>query len=94
VAARKGKGGRGHGLLLASAELFAHLQQYKSVGVDNVLQQRDAVAVHPAILALGLRYADGSIKGSTARCVAMINALSQVRLLQLASVRKLCLSKV
>lgn len=35
--------------------------------------------MHPAVLALGLRYADGTIKGSTARCAAMVNALCQVR---------------
>jgi len=48
------------------------------MSVESVLQQRDAANVHPAILALGLRYAEGSIKGSTARCVAMVNALSQM----------------
>lgn len=63
---------------LNSTELFAHLQQYKAVSVQSVLTQRDADKVHPAILQLGLRYADGSIVGSNARCVAMLNAFCQV----------------
>jgi hypothetical protein len=40
---------------------------------------KDGSSVHPAVLALGLRYADGSITGSTARCVALVHALCQVR---------------
>lgn len=39
---------------------------------------RDSSSVHPAVLALGLRYGDGSITGSTARCVALVHALCQV----------------
>jgi hypothetical protein len=34
--------------------------------------------VHPAIVQLGLRYADGSIVGGNARCVALLHALAQV----------------
>jgi hypothetical protein len=67
--------------MLHFTELFAHLPQYKGVSVEGMLaqqQQRDAANVHPAVFALGLQYADGSIKGSTARCVAMVNALAQV----------------
>jgi hypothetical protein len=60
--------------------LFAHLQQYRPVSVESVLRSKEGGSVHPAVLALGLRYADGTIKGSTARCVAMVNALCQVRL--------------
>ena len=37
-----------------------------------------AAAVHPAILQLGLRYADGSVRGGTARCVAMLSAFRQL----------------
>jgi hypothetical protein len=50
--------------------------------VESVLRSKEGGSVHPAVLALGLRYADGSIKGSTARCVAMVNALCQVRVWQ------------
>jgi translation initiation factor eIF-2B subunit delta len=48
------------------------------VSVESVLRGKEGGSVHPAVLALGLRYADGTIKGSTARCVAMVNALCQV----------------
>lgn len=66
--------------VLHSTELFAHLQQYRPVSVEAVLRgSRDSSSVHPAVLALGLRYGDGSITGSTARCVALVHALCQVR---------------
>lgn len=66
-----------------STELFAHLQQYKQVTASQVLSHhhhagRDAGTVHPAVLQLGLRYANGTIKGANARCMAMLNALSHV----------------
>jgi translation initiation factor eIF-2B subunit delta len=65
--------------VLHSTELFAHLQQYRPVSVEAVLRgSRDGSSVHPAVLALGLRYGDGSITGSTARCVALVHALCQV----------------
>jgi hypothetical protein len=52
--------------------------------VEAVLKSsRDGSSVHPAVLALGLRYADGSITGSTARCVALVHALCQVSVLLL-----------
>lgn len=51
----------------------------RPVSVEGVLRSKEGGSVHPAVLALGLKYADGSIKGSTARCVAMVHALSQVR---------------
>ena len=35
-------------------------------------------SVHPAVLQLGLRYADGSIRGGNARCVAMLTTFRQV----------------
>jgi len=34
--------------------------------------------IHPAILALGLKYAEGKIAGGNARCVAMLTAFKQV----------------
>lgn len=63
--------------MLHSTELFAHLQQFRPVSVEAVL--KGSSTVHPAVLALGLRYGDGSITGSTARCVALVHALCQVR---------------
>jgi len=63
---------------LNSTELFAHLQQYKKVSVGSLLGHRDARAMHPAVLQLGLRYADGSVVGASARCVAMLHAFCSV----------------
>lgn len=66
---------------LNSTELFAHLQQYKRVTANTLLASHSSNAmasIHPAILQLGLRYADGSVRGANARCMAMLNALSQV----------------
>ncbi|GLI64185.1 hypothetical protein VaNZ11_007377 [Volvox africanus] len=63
---------------LNSTELFAHLQQYKRITVSRLLQLPAVGNVHPAILQLGLRYAEGSIRGANARCLAMLNALCQV----------------
>ncbi|KAG2430459.1 hypothetical protein HXX76_009982 [Chlamydomonas incerta] len=63
---------------LNSTELFAHLQQFKRINVGNLLQQPAAANIHPAILQLGLRYADGSIRGANARCLAMLNAFCQM----------------
>ena len=34
--------------------------------------------IHPAIMKLGLQYAEGVICGSNARCVALLGALKQV----------------
>eukprot|EP00877_Chromochloris_zofingiensis_P001956 jgi/Chrzof1/11761/Cz06g09010.t1 len=76
--ARPGVKSKGGPMVSKSTELFAHLQQYKRVTVESVLLAKEGFNVHPAILALGLRYADGSIKGSNARCMAMLNALSKV----------------
>ncbi|KXZ44027.1 hypothetical protein GPECTOR_75g751 [Gonium pectorale] len=63
---------------LNSTELFAHLQQYKRVTVSSLLHQPAVGNIHPAVLQLGLRYADGSIRGANARCLAMLNAFCQV----------------
>ncbi|CAI5719596.1 unnamed protein product [Hyaloperonospora brassicae] len=60
-------------------EMFSHLPQYEresslslNVGFSNKEE------VHPAVLALGLKYAEKKISGSNARCVAMITAFQQV----------------
>ena len=46
------------------------------VTLDTVMARSDlASTVHPAVLQLGLRYADGSIKGANARCIAMLDML-------------------
>lgn len=42
---------------------------------SSTSKQRD---IHPAILELGLKYTQGSITGSNARCVAMLSAFKKV----------------
>ena len=75
---------------LASTEMFAHLQQYKKVSVPTLLTHKDAQSIHPAVLQLGLRYADGSISGANARCVAMMHTLCQVKVKDCCGVRLVC----
>ena len=49
------------------------------VTLDKLLLENEAASkVHPAVLRLGLKYADGSIVGANARCLAMLQAFSQV----------------
>lgn len=58
-------------------QFFSHLQQYR----PETLSQPSPFSLgelHPAILRLGLQYADGVVCGSNARCVAMLHALKQV----------------
>ena len=46
------------------------------VTLDSVMARSDlASTVHPAVLQLGLKYADGSITGANARCIAMLDML-------------------
>lgn len=46
----------------------------KNVGFSEL----DARTHHPSVVSLGLRYADGVVKGADARAVAMLNAFSDV----------------
>ena len=49
------------------------------VTLDTVLEKYNFdFPFHPEVLKLGLRYADGSIKGANARCIAMLDMLRQV----------------
>ena len=34
--------------------------------------------IHPSIIQLGLRYSEGHVNGSTARCIAMLHAFKEV----------------
>jgi len=52
-------------------DAFIKQEDRASVGINQE-------GVHPAITQLGLHYADGTITGSTARCIAMLNALKEV----------------
>jgi translation initiation factor eIF-2B subunit delta len=63
-------------------ELFAHLPPYRRATPATVLAASASTAsstagpVHPAVLALALRYADGTVSGGDARCLALLEALS------------------
>lgn len=61
--------------------LFSHLQQYeRELSMTREIPVVGGV-IHSAILELGLRYSEGIITGSNARCVALMNAMSKVCLL-------------
>ncbi len=49
------------------------------VSMETLLGHKDARSVPPEVLQLGLRYADGTITGASARCLALLNVLAQVR---------------
>ena len=51
----------------------------QSVTLDRMLLESEAASkVHPAVLRLGLKYADGGITGGNARCLAMLAAFCSV----------------
>eukprot|EP00128_Syssomonas_multiformis_P017887 Colp12_sorted_trinity150504_noHs@21402 len=57
---------------------FSHLPQYErelSLTADFKMQKG---VIHPAILQLGLQYAQHRIIGSTARCLALLNAFKRL----------------
>ncbi|VDI00761.1 translation initiation factor eIF-2B subunit delta [Mytilus galloprovincialis] len=58
--------------------LFEHLHQYeREVSLTQSLSFRSCT-IHPAIVRLGVQYAEGVICGSNARCLAMLVAFKQV----------------
>ena len=51
----------------------------QAVTIEAVLAESEhAARVHPAVLRLGLAYADGSVTGGNARCVALLSTLRAV----------------
>lgn len=51
----------------------------QAITIENVFEESlVASKVHPAILQLGLQYANGSIAGGNARCLAMLLAFKSV----------------
>ena len=51
----------------------------QAVTLDRLLLESEAAPkVHPEVLRLGLKYADGSISGANARCLTMLRAFSLV----------------
>ncbi|KAK2138519.1 hypothetical protein NP493_7581g00002 [Ridgeia piscesae] len=58
--------------------LFSHLHQCeREVSLTQSIPFSSG-KIHPAIMKLGLQYAEGVICGSNARCVALLGALKQV----------------
>lgn len=59
--------------------LFSHLHQYDSATslTRNVFFSNENT-VHPAIMRLGLKMSEGTVSGSTSRCIAMLNAFKTV----------------
>ncbi len=49
------------------------------VTIESALEDSElAAGVHPAVLQLGLRYADGSVRGASARCIAMLSVFRRI----------------
>eukprot|EP00118_Oscarella_pearsei_P011181 m.73224 g.73224 ORF g.73224 m.73224 type:complete len:499 (+) comp35828_c0_seq9:28-1524(+) len=58
--------------------MFSHLNQFRrEVSLTSHLKF-DSGGIHPAILKLGLQYAEGVICGSNSRCIALLSAFKQV----------------
>mmetsp|Transcript_128753 Transcript_128753/g.191900 ORF Transcript_128753/g.191900 Transcript_128753/m.191900 type:complete len:425 (-) Transcript_128753:14-1288(-) len=59
-------------------QLFAHLQQYEDGRSQKLRNYLDEHEVPPCVIRLGLKYANWSISGSNARCIAMLATFKQV----------------
>ncbi len=58
--------------------LFGHLHQYERELSVSRRMPLVGGTVHPAVVEVGLKYAEGTISGSNARCVALLAALRRV----------------
>lgn len=58
--------------------LFSHLPQYERESSLSLNVGFSNKEIHPAVLSLGLKYAEGKISGGNARCIAMLNAFKEV----------------
>lgn len=58
--------------------LFSHLPQYERESSLSLQVGFSSEELHPAIVRLGLKYAEGTLSGSNARCVALLNAFKEV----------------
>ncbi|ETV88860.1 hypothetical protein, variant [Aphanomyces astaci] len=58
--------------------LFSHLPQFERESSLSLNVGFSKAEIHPAILSLGLKYAEGKLVGGNARCVAMLTAFQQV----------------
>mmetsp|Transcript_12621 Transcript_12621/g.18889 ORF Transcript_12621/g.18889 Transcript_12621/m.18889 type:complete len:567 (+) Transcript_12621:51-1751(+) len=57
--------------------LFSHLPQYEGHHAVSLQVGLSKPEIHPAILRLGVKFAEGVIVGSNARCTAMLTALQE-----------------
>ena len=59
---------------------IAHLNGLvQALSIEAVLRDSETVSkVHPSILRLGFKFADGSLKGGNTRAIALISALRQL----------------
>jgi len=58
------------------SSIFSHLPQYERPSSVSLASR--FTEIHPAIISLGLKYADKQIQGSSARCLAMLDAFEIV----------------
>ncbi|XP_071954451.1 translation initiation factor eIF2B subunit delta-like [Antedon mediterranea] len=58
--------------------LFSHLDQYERQMPLTKALGFGSCEIHPAIIKLGLQYAEGIICGSNARCIALMNTFKRV----------------
>ncbi|DBA75398.1 TPA: hypothetical protein ACH3X1_010662 [Trebouxia sp. C0004] len=73
------KGAADNQAMSLPSDVFAHLPRYNKVTLDSVLAKYNHdFPFHPEVLKLGLRYADGSITGANARCIAMLDMLRKM----------------
>jgi len=61
-----------------AVELFSHLPQYQAASSETFKSDPHFENIHPEVIKLGLKYADWTISGSNARCVALLTALRAV----------------
>ena len=59
--------------------LFSHLPQYERLNSYEMnISFSESCQIHPSIVALGLKNADGILSGSNERCIAMLKAFQKV----------------
>lgn len=58
--------------------LFSHLHQYERECSLSKPYPIVGAHIHPAVMRLGLQYAEGTVTGSNARCVALLDAMKRV----------------
>ncbi|XP_075772375.1 translation initiation factor eIF2B subunit delta isoform X2 [Pelodiscus sinensis] len=62
----------------AKVNLFSHLHQYSRKVPLTQQMSIPAIAIHPAVVRLGLQYSQGLLNGSNARCLALLQVFRQV----------------